>query len=206
MAKQAESPQRRKLLAGASAACMLAAAAPLRPLLAASDMPTVPAELLNKSQRGLLAMLTETIIPQTDTPGAIQAAVPQYVEHMVATWMSAAERQEFLRGLSQIEAQAQANYEQPYVDCNTHQRETLLEQLERQAGNADWYIPGNVNRAFLENAPFICQLKELTVWGYFTSEVGAQQSLTENFAGGEFDGDIPLSELNNSWAAVFTTY
>jgi hypothetical protein len=48
--------------------------------------------------------------------------------------------------------------------------------------------------------PFFSQLKELTVTGYYTSEVGATRELRWNAAPGEYRPDVPLSEVGRTWA------
>ncbi len=48
--------------------------------------------------------------------------------------------------------------------------------------------------------PFFSQLKELTVAGYYTSEVGATQELHWNPAPGEYRPDVPLAEVGRTWA------
>ena len=61
-------------------------------------------------------------------------------------------------------------------------------------------IAGNTRRDFISDAPFICQLKELTVWGFFTSEVGAKQVLRYNPMPMKFDGHFPRSPGDTTWA------
>ncbi len=48
--------------------------------------------------------------------------------------------------------------------------------------------------------PFFRQLKELTLSGYYTSEVGATQELQWIEAPGRYDADVPLSEVGRAWA------
>ena len=47
---------------------------------------------------------------------------------------------------------------------------------------------------------FYRQLKELTVAGYYTSEVGASQELQFNAVMGRYDPDVPLAEIGRAWA------
>lgn len=48
--------------------------------------------------------------------------------------------------------------------------------------------------------PFFSQFKELTIAGYYTSEIGATQELHWLAAPGRFDADAPLSEIGRTWA------
>jgi gluconate 2-dehydrogenase gamma chain len=71
--------------------------------------------------------------------------------------------------------------------------------LEDAASDSPWYTFANVQREFISDAPFICQIKELTIWGFFTSEVGGKQVLRYNPMPMYFDGDIPLGTEESSW-------
>ena len=43
-------------------------------------------------------------------------------------------------------------------------------------------------------------MKELTVTGYFTSEIGATQALEYLPVPGKFEGDVPLKPGQKAWA------
>ena len=75
----------------------------------------------------------------------------------------------------------------------------VMEDLEDAASGSSWYDFGNVQRDFVSDAPFICQLKELTVWGFFTSEEGGSQVLRYDPMPMYFDGDIPLQKDDSTW-------
>lgn len=51
-----------------------------------------------------------------------------------------------------------------------------------------------------EAPPFFRQLKELTLAGYYTSEVGATEELQWVASPGRYDADVPLSEVGRAWA------
>ena len=71
------------------------------------------------------------------------------------------------------------------------------------ASDAAWYQMGNVQRVFDSEAPFICQLKELTIWGFFTSETGATQVLRYEAMPMKFDGKRKLGKDDSSWVATY---
>ena len=78
-----------------------------------------------------------------------------------------------------------------------------MEALEDAASDSPWYAYANVQRDFISDAPFICQIKELTIWGFFTSEVGGTQVLRYEAMPMRFDGDIPLGADESSWSSRF---
>ena len=54
----------------------------------------------------LLRAIADTIIPDTDTPGAIKAGVPDFMKLMVEGWLDPAEGARFLSGLDAFEAES----------------------------------------------------------------------------------------------------
>ncbi len=147
-------------------------------------------------QRATVAAIAEQIIPATDTPGATEAGTGKFIELMVSDWFSEEERTLFMDGLTQLETQAAGSFAS--LDSDTQL--SLLEQLEEQAGDTTWYNMGNVTRMWDDSAPFICQIKELTVLGFMLSEVGSTAFLRENPMGA-FDGGMPLGSDDPSYAA-----
>src|SRR5436305_13310498 len=92
---------RRDLLTGAAALLGAEIAAPLARALAAEAPPgfTPSRGYFTADQRSLVAAISERIIPTTDTPGAIAAGVPGFVEMMLADWYGSTDRNEFMQGL-----------------------------------------------------------------------------------------------------------
>ncbi|WP_372748447.1 gluconate 2-dehydrogenase subunit 3 family protein [Litorivivens sp.] len=159
---------------------------------------------LNVAQKKTLAMLTETIMPRTDTPGAIDAGVPRFVELMVFEWLTDEERSLFVGGLNALMSETEATHQKPYEQLAEKQRVAILEDLEKAAGDSAWYDIGSAAmRDFISDAPFVCQLKELTIWGFFTSEVGSKQVLRYEAMPMKFDGHRSLDEDDSSWATPF---
>ena len=171
-------------------------------LATAPDYNSTTVEYFTSAQRKIVAAAAEIIIPRTDTPGAIDAGVPRFIELMASDWMNEQEQAVFAAGLADLETRIPEQYGATFDQLNSAQQQEILQALEDAAKDSPWYDFGNVLRDFISDAPFICQLKELTVWGFFTSEVGATQVLRYDAMPMEFDGDIPLSPQDSSWAST----
>ena len=169
-------------------------------LAAAPNFTEREVNYLTEAQRAAVAAVAETIIPRTETPGAIDAGVPRFIELMVAEWFNDEERAIFDAGLKELMEQAQSGFGKSFDQLESAQQLDMLEQLESVASDSSWYDLGNTRRDFISDAPFICQVKELTVWGFFTSEVGGTQVLRHESMPMRFDGDIPLKPDDSSWA------
>lgn len=146
-----------------------------------------PLTFFTERQRAAVTAVAEQIIPATDTPGALAAGAPRFIELMVANWLNDTERALFMDGLADLQQRAGGDF----AGLPVAEQLLLLEQLEEEAGDAAWFQIGNVTRLWDDTAPFICQVKELTVLGFMLSDVGSSQFLRVNPMG-SFDGDIPL--------------
>jgi len=171
-------------------------------LATASDYVASEVDFFTSDQRELITHFSEIIIPETQTPGAKQAGTSRFIELMVADWLNDQEREIFMSGLESIPSIAFNSYSKRVGDLSEIEMLGILETLEEDASDDPWYAFANTTGAFGEDhkSPFICQLKELTIWGFFTSEVGAKQVLRYSPMPMSFKGDIPLKEDDSAWA------
>jgi len=157
-------------------------------------------DFFTPAQRDILAALVDIIIPRTDTPGALDAGVPKFIELIVGGWFNEGERAGFMTGLESFMTGAGRGFT---TMTNSRQLQ-LLEALESASGDAPWYKPMNVTPLGDIATPFICQIKELTALGFFLSPVGSRQVLRTNPMG-VFRGDIPLKDTDSAYAAIYVT-
>ena len=138
-----------------------------------------------------LSVIAEHIIPATDTPGAKDAGVPEFIDLMLHHCYEEEDRNSFLSGLDKIETDAQEKNGDSFVELSSEQQLSLLKDQQTEA----MAQPGE------GNAPaFIHMMRELTLLGYFTSEAGATQTLDYVQVPGRYDGCIPLEAGQKSWA------
>lgn len=186
---------------------------------------------LDREAQSLTETLVDLIIPDTDTPGARAAGVPEFIDMLLADWMTEEERADFLAGLAQIDARAQAEHGARFVDLAPEQQAALAAALDREAfgaaGESSAETEADAEAAERaqsgtdamadaaeqsvgqpdttaadgeEAMPFFATFKDLTIAGYYTSEVGATQELHWNPAPGRLDLDVPFSEIGRTWA------
>ncbi len=155
---------------------------------ATSELATYEYATLDTGQQDLLAALVDQIIPATDTPGAAEAGVPQFIDKMHSDWYEAEDRDAFLAGLATVDPRAEGG---SFVALADDARTALVSEMDAEA-----YEP----RPDGEPTPFFRQLKELTLSGYYTSEVGATEELKWLAAPGRYEADIPFSEVGRAWA------
>jgi gluconate 2-dehydrogenase gamma chain len=120
-------------------------------------------KFFNAEQRALVGAISETIIPRTDTPGALDAGVPQWLELIVQDCLDADAQKLMLDGLVEIERRATNDLKKPYAQLSVEQQIELLESMQA--------TKGGIARKF------IGQFKELVKFTYVNSEVGGTQAL-----------------------------
>lgn len=140
------------------------------------------ARVFDPGQAATVASLAELFIPATDSPGAIAAGVPEFIESIVASWYNEQERQQFFAGLGDIDGYCQQQFNNGFNDCDQQQQSACLAWAEAKHS-------------------FFATLRELVVLGYFTSEVGATQALAYNPMPMRYDGAYPLAKVGRQWSS-----
>jgi hypothetical protein len=120
-------------------------------------------------QNETVVALTETIIPETDTPGAKGAAVNEYIDQVLAL-AKAEERQRFLDGLAWLDSRATNRYQKPFAALAAEQQVELLTPLTDAANASADDKPG---------VEFFQAARGMTIAGYYTSSVGILQEIGE---------------------------
>jgi hypothetical protein len=149
-----------------------------------------------------VAVLAELIIPKTDTPGAIEAGVPAFIEMMVADWFNDAERKIFFDGLTALDEFCGMRYKTSFLESDEMQRISALKNAEQIAKGYKSSGPMfDISQKYVDpNTPFFTKIKELTVLGYFTSEVGSKQALSYNPMPMSYEGDYDFDKVGRQWS------
>ncbi|HVH09500.1 MAG TPA: gluconate 2-dehydrogenase subunit 3 family protein, partial [Gemmatimonadales bacterium] len=148
---------------------------------------------LSPSQLEQVAVLAEHIIPATDTPGARAAQVQVFVDTLLTDHYPVPERDRFLAGLADVDARTRARYGKTFLECTPDQQRALLTVMDEEA------YPAEPRGAPPPEGWFFHRLKEVTVVGYYTSQIGATQELHVS-PFGAYRGDIPYSTVGRAWA------
>ena len=150
-----------------------------------------------------IRLLAETILPRTDTPGALDAGVPEFIDSMLIDWYPGDEREKFLIGFEQFKSTFKKKLGKVFTQASEEQRLEHLKILDRKAFpdlRTNPQAAAEMNRRVQEGtAPFFRTLKELVVTGYYTSELGATQELRQNPMG-VFLPDVEYQTLGRAWS------
>lgn len=146
---------------------------------------------LSIEQDKLVTVIAELIIPQTNTPGATAAGVNKFIDTMVFHWFSDSEKADFFTGMQDASNYCKEINGKDFLQCSEKEQIELLTALERE------FLA--MKNGPSKKAQFFNTMKQFTLIGFYTSEVGATQELRMPIMG-QYLGDIPLGENDAAWA------
>lgn len=152
---------------------------------------------LSSADVAVLDEVGETILPTTaKAPGAKAAEIGRFMNVIVTDCYEAEDQAVFATAVPSINAIALEQHGRPFVDLEPVQRRDLLVALDAAAKEQD------ASRA--DGAPlhYFSLVKQLTLWGYFTSEVGCTQALRYNPIPGRYDGCVDYVDGDRAWSAI----
>lgn len=141
--------------------------------------PSVP---VDDSRKRFLAEVADVIIPDTDTPGARAAGVEEFIVRVMRDCYELKDQEKFYGGLDKLDQASQARHGKAFVDLDGEKK---IEMIRDAVEN---------------NRDFYRRMREMTITGYFTSEIGATQALEYLPIPGRFEGDVPMQPGQKAWA------
>lgn len=168
---------------------------------------------------GLLDEVGETIIPATTTPGAKAAKIGEFMEVMVTDCYTEKQQTAFMKGLVSLEEACNAMHGKNFLACDPAARKELLLSLEKEAKEfnqkrdeadkikKDTHQQTNATLPWKDQAEFegepshyYTMMKQLTLWGFFSSETGMTETLRHEPVPGRYDGAVPYTKGEKAWA------
>lgn len=196
---------------------MIAAVTGTAMLGAGRVMAYVPTEtganIFTPEDAAFLDEVAETIIPATDTPGAKDAAVGAFMTQFVSDCYSQEDQAAFREGMETLKSEAQSRYGRPFEALEPEERREMLQEA-MVAASAQAKVVAQAKEemritardqqqsadtaatAQAQTEPDIPQLhwftpiQQLTLFGFFTSEIGANEVLRYEPVPGEYIGDL----------------
>jgi len=181
---------RRNLLVRAGIVLAGQIALPLARALAAETAPGFSASQaqFTQDQRALVSAISDRIIPTTDTPGAVAAGVPDFIEMMLADSYAPGDRDDFMNGLGIVEGYARVHFEKPFAELSPDAQDRIL----------TFAMQGLIP---LLDAGFFAHCRQLVVLGYYTSEIGCKQERVYLPVPGHYDGKYPYAEVRRIFSS-----
>jgi Gluconate 2-dehydrogenase subunit 3 len=155
---------------------------------------------LNPHQNDTVVAMIDQIIPATDTPGAKGARVNEFIDVILTEWANDEERRHFLDGLADVDKQSNALFSKDFAAAAPDQRLALLRSMDEAAAIVRFRSREKDRPPFWEpegrdtqmQGDFFTVFKNMTVHGYYTSEIGFTQELKLQIIPGAQHGCMPL--------------
>jgi len=126
---------------------------------------------LDEHQNQTLIILSDLIIPATDTPGAKEALVNRYIDVVLAADTHENQRS-FLNSLGYIDGESIRRYKAAFRYLSREDQDDLLHSLAYPLGNSGW--TGEAAASDTGHKHFE-QLKQRIVFAYYSSEIGSRE-------------------------------
>jgi hypothetical protein len=138
--------------------------------------------------------IAETILPKTDTPGAKEAKVGEFMGRIVKDCYTEADQKIFIDGMQKLDAASKVKSGKVFMESTPEQRHDLLVDLDKEQKD---YM-GKKKKD--DPTHYFRMMKELTLWGYFTSEPGATKALRYIAVPGKYEGCVDYKKGEKAWA------
>lgn len=150
--------------------------------------------ILDKKTISLLDEIAETIIPATNTAGAKSAALGLFMNTIVSDCYTEKEQGEFIAGIKMLEKEAKNKYSKKFALLSNTNKQDLLITVEKEAKK--------YNKKKEKDSPvhYFTMIKQLTLWGFFTSKTGMTETLKYVPVPGKYQGDVPYLQGDKYWA------
>lgn len=142
-------------------------------------------------QGNTVAEIAERILPATDTPGAKDVFVHEFIDLILADCYKAEEQEKFKKGLEKLNVDCQEAYGNSFLNCSRDQQLEILNQYDKEA------------KKIMDDGgekPFFAMMKEMTLLGYFTSEKIGEEVLAYLPIPGEYQACIDYEEGTAAWS------
>lgn len=171
--------------------------------------------LFETSDIALLDEVGETILPATaSSPGAKEAKIGDFMKVIVTDCYNENDQNIFTGGIKKLNEASKKKYDKDFMNLATGQKHELLVALDKEA--KDYQDAINKRNSTLtaeqrherelkankdaEDSPhYFAMMKQLTLWGYFTSEPGATKALRYVPVPGRYEGCIPYKKGDKAW-------
>ena len=159
---------------------------------------------LNPHQNDTVVAMIDQIIPATDTPGAKGARVNEFIDVILTEWANDEERRNFLNGLADVDKRSNKLFGKDFASASSSQQVTLLGSMDDSAAvlraERQRHAPNTVPEPDTQlKGDFFTVFKNMTLHGYYTSEVAITKELNPENKGvyelimpGAFHGCTPL--------------
>jgi gluconate 2-dehydrogenase gamma chain len=150
--------------------------------VAAQEVAIGPPVFFQKDEFETIERIADLIIPATDTPGAVQARVPSYIDLVVSR--NAEHQSVYRQGLAWVDRVAAEKHRKSFTQLTEDEQIALLTPLSEAA---------DAGKLSNDGERFFRVMKNMTADGYYTSKAGMTGEL--GYKGGSVLAEFPSCEV-----------
>jgi hypothetical protein len=151
----------------------------------------------NEEHENILAEIADTIIPDTDTPGAKKAGVGPFIIMMMNDCYPESTKKVVINGINEVQKRSKSDYKKAFISMSLEDKENLLKKMEEEVKDKNEVSKSESKSA---SPQFFKLVRDLTLFGYFTSEIGATQALSYVAIPGKYEECTTLEKGQKAWA------
>ncbi len=140
--------------------------------------------------------IADTILPSTSSPGAKAAQVGTFMTVMVNDTYTEADQKIFIEGMTRLDEASEKMNKASFMKSTAEQRTALLTEIDKEAKRYQ------NSKKKEEPNHYFTMMKQLTLLGYFTSEIGATKALRYIAVPGKFEGCVDYKIGDKAWATT----
>ena len=145
----------------------------------------------------IFAEFANIIVPTTkSSPGAKAAGLGKFIPMMMKDCYPAKMQTSFAKGFEQLQEKAMKDFGKNYMSLSVAERTKLMVDLRLMSiAQKETKAPENEDLVY-----FFITARDLTLLGYYASEIGCTQAREYILVPGRYDGSAPLKPGQKSWA------
>jgi hypothetical protein len=154
---------------------------------------------LDENQALFISSFVDTILPKTETPGALEVKTDIFLDLVYAKTYGPEVQAKVKADIDQFNAACKTKYGKVFAELTAEDKVACLKDQE---ANTATFNRGVWGTAVDEQKPvgFYRRLKSQALWGYFSSEEIGKNVLNYDPIPGEYLGCIPVSEVGKVWS------
>lgn len=153
----------------------------------------------NEDQARFISSFVDTILPKTETPGALDVKTDIFMDLVFAKTYNKEAQEKLVADIEKFNADCKSTYGDAFANLSPEEKTACLKAAEASSPKFNPKVWGTAVGT-QEPVGFYRSLKSMAMWGYFSSEEIGKNVLSYDPIPGEFLGCIPLSDVGNTWS------
>ena len=160
---------------------------------------------LNEDQQNLIAEISETIIPKTNTPGAKELNLPAFILKMFDDSYNKKDQLAILNGIQDFALSANKKFNKAFADLSQKEKEAFLLGLEAESKafqEKNKTQPGKVPAQKETEAPalytFYWAIKQQTIFAYTTSQYFMTKQIVYELIPGRYNAHFSVKNIKTA--------